>query len=226
MEKRINIALDGYSSCGKSTLAKALANHLNYIYIDSGAMYRSVALYAIRHNIADNKTAIEAALPEIEICFKLNSQNKSETYLNGENVEDEIRDIAVSSIVSQISQIHSVRIKLVELQQKMSQSKGVVMDGRDIGSVVLPNAELKIFMTASQQVRAQRRFQELKAKGKNITLKEVENNLKMRDFEDENRSESPLIKTQDAKVLDNSDINEKEQFDLVLSWVDELLGVC
>ena len=225
MQNKINIALDGYSSCGKSTLAKKLASYLNYIYVDSGAMYRAVALYAIRKGVVNDPEAIINALPKIEISFQYNpSIQKSETYLNGEKVEDEIRDIAVSSVVSQVSQIQAVRKKLVEIQQKISATKGVVMDGRDIGSVVLPDAELKIFMTASHQVRAQRRYEELKAKGKSVTLQEIEENLQLRDREDQNRTESPLIQVDDAKVLDNSNLTKEEQFQLVLSWVDAVLN--
>lgn len=223
MAKKINIAIDGYSSCGKSTLAKALAKHLKYIYIDSGAMYRSITLYAIRQNIAYDKGAIVNALSNINICFSFNAKTGiSETYLNDENVEHLIRDISVSQKVSKVSQIPEVRAKLVQLQQKMSENKGVVMDGRDIGSVVLPHAELKVFMTADTDVRVQRRYNELKAKGKETSIEEVRENLKQRDYEDENRSQSPLIRVPEAKLLDNTHLDKDEQFNLVLSWVEQL----
>lgn len=226
MSKKINIAIDGYSSCGKSTLAKSLAHHLQYVYIDSGAMYRAITLYAIQQKIVDDGQAIVAALPSIDVRFSFNPETEaSETYLNGENVESEIRTLAVSQKVSYISKLKEVRIKLVHLQQKMSESKGVVMDGRDIGSVVLPNSELKIFMTADTSIRTQRRFDELKAKGKNNSFEEVMDNLKLRDFEDENRLESPLIQVADARILDNSKLNREEQFELVLNWIDELVCV-
>lgn len=224
MANKINIAIDGYSSCGKSTLAKALAQKLQYIYIDSGAMYRAVTLYAIQNNLVDNADALVKALPQIDIRFSFNTDTQtSETYLNGENVESLIRDISVSQKVSYISKLKKVREKLVQLQQSMSDEKGVVMDGRDIGSVVLPNAELKVFMTADDDVRTQRRFDELKAKGKSYTYQEVKDNLKLRDFEDENRKESPLIQVSDARVLDNSKLNRYEQLEMVFNWVKELV---
>lgn len=226
MSKKINIAIDGYSSCGKSTLAKALAQILQYIYIDSGAMYRAITLFAIQNNLVNDAEAILKFLPEIDIHFSFNPKTgTSETYLNGNNVESEIRTIAVSQKVSYISKLKEVRQKLVHLQRKMSENKGVVMDGRDIGSVVLPNAELKIFMTADDDVRAQRRFDELKAKGENHTYSEVMDNLKLRDYNDINRKESPLLQVDDARVLDNSKLTKEEQFDLVLNWVDELVLV-
>jgi len=222
MKHKINIAIDGYSSCGKSTLAKALARKLRYVYIDSGAMYRAITLFALRNNIADNNIAIVAELPTIDIDFHFHPQKEiSETILNGENVEQEIRQIEVSNLVSYVSQIHEVREKLVELQQKMSKRGGVVMDGRDIGSVVLPHAELKIFMTASHKIRTQRRYEELRLKGIEITLQEVSDNLKLRDYEDENRKESPLTCVPEARLLDNTNLGRDEQLELVLSWVEE-----
>jgi CMP/dCMP kinase len=224
MSKKINIAIDGYSSCGKSTLAKALAKKLRYVYIDSGAMYRAVTLYAMRNGIVDNKVAIVLELPNVDIDFHFHPQKEvSETILNSDNVEQEIRELEVSKKVSYVSQIHEVREKLVELQQKMSKRGGVVMDGRDIGSVVLPNAELKIFMTASHDIRTQRRYEELRLKGLEITKQEVSDNLKLRDYEDENRKESPLTQVPDARVLDNTDLSRDEQLELVLSWVKEVI---
>ncbi|MFP5470524.1 MAG: (d)CMP kinase [Bacteroidia bacterium] len=226
MKRKINIAIDGYSSCGKSTLAKALAKKLRYVYIDSGAMYRAVTLFAMRNNIADNKLAIVSELPSIDIDFHFHPQKEiSETILNGENVEQEIREINVSNLVSYVSQIHEVREKLVELQQKMSQRGGIVMDGRDIGSVVLPHAELKVFMTASHDVRTQRRYEELRLKGLEITKQEVSDNLKLRDYEDENRKESPLTRVPEARLLDNTNLSKDEQLELVLSWVEETTHV-
>jgi cytidylate kinase len=223
MKQKINIAIDGYSSCGKSTLAKALAKKLRYVYIDSGAMYRAVTLFAMRNGIVEQPEAIKKALSGIDIDFHFHPQKEiSETILNGENVEAHIRAIEVSQKVSYVSQIHEVREKLVELQQKMSKKGGIVMDGRDIGSVVLPHAELKIFMTASHSIRVERRYQELIEKGIKATRNEVAENLKLRDFEDENRKESPLTQVPDAKVLDNSKLTKEEQLNLVLSWVEEV----
>lgn len=223
MKQKINIAIDGYSSCGKSTLAKALAKKLRYVYIDSGAMYRAITLFAMRHGIVEQPEAIKKALPTIDIDFHFHPQKEiSETILNGENVEEHVRAIEVSQKVSYVSQIHEVREKLVELQQKMSRKGGIVMDGRDIGSVVLPHAELKIFMTATHSIRVERRYQELIVKGIKVSREEVAENLKLRDFEDENRKESPLTQVPDAKVLDNSKLSKEEQLNLVLSWVEEV----
>tara|TARA_Y100000589_G_scaffold246893_1_gene234811 strand:+ start:141106 stop:141819 length:714 start_codon:yes stop_codon:yes gene_type:complete len=225
--KKINIAIDGYSSCGKSTLAKQLAKALGYIYVDSGSMYRAIALYAIRNGLVKNgkvdaKRLIEE-LPNIDISFQYdNYSDKIYTCLNNENVEDEIRNnIAVSEIVSKISQIPEVRQKLHHIQQRIAQNKGVVMDGRDIGSVVLPDAELKIFMTADKKIRAQRRFEELKKKGVNITLQEVLDNLEKRDYDDTHRKVNPLTQPQDAKILDNSNLTPQEQLQLALQWAKE-----
>ncbi len=226
-KKKINIAIDGYSSCGKSTLAKQLAEKLGYIYVDSGSMYRAVALYAIRKGLVHNGTVdaaqLIAALPQIDISFEYdNRSGKVYTCLNNENVEDEIRNnIAVSEIVSKISQIPEVREKLHHIQQKIARNKGVVMDGRDIGSVVLPDAELKIFMTADKNIRARRRFEELKNKGINITLNEVLHNLEKRDYDDTHREVNPLIQPPDAKVLDNSHLTPQAQLQLALEWAKE-----
>lgn len=220
--KKITIAIDGHSSCGKSTVAKDLAKQLGYSYIDTGAMYRAVTLYALRNGfIQDGKVDEEklvAHLPEISIRFKYNAEaKKNETFLNGERVEDEIRELTVSNNVSPVATIKLVRKAMVELQQEMGREKGIVMDGRDIGTVVFPNAELKLFMTASDQVRAQRRFDELSAKGSAVTFDEVIQNIRERDHIDSTRKESPLRQADDAVVLDNSNLTCEEQ----LVWVEE-----
>ena len=218
--KKIIIAIDGYSSCGKSTFAKALAARLGYIFIDTGAMYRAVTLYAMREGIADRPQAVVDALPKIEIAFRFNPESgRSEVYLNGENVEREIRRIDVSNRVSTISSIPEVRVKLVALQQAMGEARGVVMDGRDIGTVVFPNAELKIFMTADPRVRAERRYKELLAKGEEVSLADIEKNVRERDRQDETRAVSPLRRAEDAVVLDNSHMTVEGQ----MEWVDGLL---
>jgi cytidylate kinase len=224
VEKKINIAIDGYSSCGKSTLAKSLAKKLGYLYIDSGAMYRAITLYAMEENLIhndgiDRKTLIDS-LEEIEVDF-VQIDGKNTTRLNQRIVESEIRTMKVSSFVSQVSKIPEVRGMLRKLQQACAINGGVVMDGRDIGSAVLPDAELKIFMVADPQIRAQRRFNELKRKGVIITLEEVVENLAHRDHHDTTRKENPLIQVSDARVLDNSHLNEKQQLELVLKWVEE-----
>lgn len=222
--KKIIIAIDGYSSCGKSTLAKQLARHLNYIYIDTGAMYRAVTLYAIRNNfIKDNvvnKELLLKNLDDISVSFNYNAElNFSETFLNGENVEQEIRGMQVSSHASKIAQISEVRTKMVDIQRKLGEEKGLVMDGRDIGSVVFPNAELKIFMTANYKIRAQRRYDELKAKGDNISYEEVLANVESRDNDDTSRTSNPLIQVDDAIEIDNSEITQDEQFNKALTLV-------
>ena len=220
--KKIVIAVDGHSSCGKSTLAKALASRLNYAYIDTGAMYRAVTLYALRNDLIEDSKVDEAGLiaqlHQIKITFRYNmSTEKSETYLNGENVEEEIRQLPVSRNVSPVATIGEVRKHLVALQQEMGKDKGIVMDGRDIGTVVFPNAELKIYMTASPEVRAHRRYNELKAKGENVSFEEIKANVVERDYIDENREESPLKKAEDAIVLDNSFLTPDQQ----LEWAYE-----
>lgn len=224
---KIIIAVDGHSSCGKSTLSKQLAKKLKYNYIDTGAMYRAVTLYALRNNYISNKKVNEGALiealPQINITFRFNeNEEKSDTILNGENIEQEIREIEVSENVSPVATIKEVRQALVKMQQQMGSEKGIVMDGRDIGTVVFPNAELKIFMTASNHVRAQRRFDELNAKGLNITFDEVLKNITERDHIDSTRSESPLRKANDAIILDNSTLTREEQLEWVLQKVKEL----
>lgn len=216
MEKII-IAIDGFSSCGKSTMAKDLAHELGYIYVDTGAMYRCVALYALQHKLflkdgEINIPELEAAMPNINISFKLNKETgRPDTYLNNENVENKIRTMEVSSHVSSIAAIPFVREALVAQQQKMGKDKGIVMDGRDIGTVVFPNAELKIFVTASPEVRAQRRYDELMGKGMEADFNEILENVKQRDYIDSHRDVSPLRKAGDAIELDNSNISIEEQ---------------
>lgn len=225
MEK-INIAVDGFSSCGKSTIAKGLAKKLGYTYIDSGAMYRAVALFAYRNGwMTDtdiNESELQKHISEIEISFKTNPEGQQETYLNGENVEKEIRSLQIGNGASRVSTIGFVRRELVRQQQEMGKKKGVVMDGRDIGTVVFPDAELKIFLTASPEVRAQRRFDEMKAKGENPIFDEVLANVKERDLRDTTRDESPLRKADDAVELDNSHITIEEQLQWALDLVHNL----
>ena len=225
MNHPIIIAIDGYSSCGKSTIAKALAKKLNYIFIDTGAMYRAVSLYILRNNLDwQNSTEqeIDNILDKITITFEYNpSSQQSDTYLNGENVEEEIRGKEVSEVVSEISQLKAIRKRMVSLQQKAGIKKGLVMDGRDIGTQVFPNAELKIFMTADPQIRAQRRFDELKANGKELTMEEIQSNLTSRDHNDTHRKENPLRKASDAVELDNSYLDQEEQLNWVLKVLEE-----
>ena len=219
--KRIIIAIDGHSSCGKSTFAKAIAARLGYIFIDTGAMYRAVTLYALEHGaivagIVDEER-VEAMLADIDIDFRFNSQRgASDIYVNGDLVEGKIRTIEVSYCVSAVSSIAAVRHKLVAMQQQMGRRGGVVMDGRDIGTVVFPDAELKIYMTADAMVRAERRFKELTAKGDKVTLEEVYENVVSRDKADMSRAISPLRKADDALVLDNSNMSVEEQ----MAWFD------
>lgn len=222
--KKITIAIDGFSSCGKSTLAKALAFELGYVFVDTGAMYRAVTLFCFRKGFVSkelvNQTAIVDHLNQIEIHFERNKEtSKLEIYLNNEVVEREIRSLEISSLVSKVASIKEVRQKLVVEQKKMGEKGGVVMDGRDIGSVVFPNAELKLFVTASPEVRTDRRFKELLSTEPNITREEIRQNLEERDHLDSTRSESPLIQTEDAVVLDNSDINQQEQLEIALELV-------
>lgn len=223
--KKIIITIDGWSSCGKSTLAKQLAKELDYVYIDSGAMYRAITLYFLRNHVdwTRNK-AVEQALREIVLDFRYNPMSKqSEMHLNDENVEYVIRDLVVAEKVSEVAAIKSVRDFAVAQQQQMGKQKGIVMDGRDIGTVVFPDAELKIFMTADNAIRVERRFRELFEKNPNITLEEVKNNLEMRDFIDSNREVSPLRQAKDAIVLDNSQLTIREQLDLALKLVRDRL---
>ncbi|SFT70361.1 cytidylate kinase [Lishizhenia tianjinensis] len=225
--KKLTIAIDGYSSCGKSTLAKALAKELNYIFVDTGAMYRGVSLYAIENElILDGQIAenvLISRLPEIDLSFEFNEkEQRPELLLNGKNVEHKIRTLEVSQVVSQVAKISEVRSFLVDKQRKMGETGGVVMDGRDIGSVVFPNAELKLFVTAAPEIRADRRFKELQAKGEDVNLEDVAANLKERDELDTSRKESPLIQTDDAIVLDNSNLTPDGQLELVLKWVGRI----
>lgn len=223
---KINIAIDGYSSCGKGTLAKALAKNLGYIFVDSGAMYRAATLYLMQHKVDLNDIpAVEDNLKDIHITFKLNTDtNWQEIYLNGKNVEKEIREMEVAKNVSQVAAVKKVRELLVDMQRSIGREKGVVMDGRDIGTVVFPDAELKIFMTAGPDVRAERRFKELKQRGDVVTYEEVLENVIMRDRIDTTREESPLRKADDAKELDNSYLNPEQQANLAMMWVREALG--
>lgn len=227
--KKIVIAIDGHSSCGKSTVAKELAKKLGYIYLDSGAMYRAVTLYALRNDLAANgkvdEKGLTAQLGKINIEFRLNHKTgMNDTYLNGENVEDEIRQLPVANHVSPVATIPEVRHELVKMQQAMGKNKGIVMDGRDIGTVVFPNAELKIFMTARPEVRAHRRFDELTAKGVQVDYDEILKNVKERDYIDSNRATSPLKQADDALILDNSDITREEQMEWALEKVKEVIG--
>lgn len=215
--KKIVIAIDGFSSCGKSTMAKDLAREVGYIYVDTGAMYRAVTLFAMRNDVFDaegniDETRLKALLPDVKLTFQLNNETKlPEVCLNGENVERYIRTLEVSQHVSPIAALPFVREKLVEQQQAMGNDKGIVMDGRDIGTVVFPNAELKIFVTASAEIRAQRRFKELEAKGMPADFDEILQNVEQRDYIDTHRETSPLRQADDALVLDNSHLTIAEQ---------------
>lgn len=224
----ITIAIDGYSSCGKSTIAKALAQKLNYSYIDTGAMYRSVTLYALENELIDGKkkhdfTKLIEALPKIKVEFIFNEKTHvSEAWLNGRNVDREIRSMLVNENVSAVSSIKEVREKMVAMQREMGKSKAVVMDGRDIGTNVFPDAELKIFMTADNKVRAQRRLDELSSHGDYHDINEVLQNLLQRDHADMHRKENPLIQAKDAIVLDNTDLNRDQQLEFVLKLITDM----
>ncbi len=225
---QIVIAIDGFSSCGKSTMAKALARNIGYIYIDSGAMYRAVTLYCLEHNLIDGDTvnteALEPLMPEIHIDFRPNAETgKTHTYLNGVDVEQEIRSMRVSDKVSPVSAIPFVRTAMVALQQQMGERKGIVMDGRDIGTTVFPHAELKIFVTASAETRAQRRVDELQAKGVDVNFEEVVANINKRDHIDQTRKESPLRKANDAITLDNSHMTIEEQDAWLMARYQEVI---
>lgn len=228
-KKKIIIAIDGHSSCGKSTFAKAIAARLGYIFIDTGAMYRAVTLYALENGAIEmgilDEQRIVAMLPEIDINFRFNPQRgASDIYVNGDLVEGKIRTIEVSNYVSQVSSVGAVREKLVALQQQMGLKRGVVMDGRDIGTVVFPDAELKIYMTADPMVRAERRYKELTAKGDNVTLEEIYENVVSRDKADMSRAISPLRKADDAIVLDNSHMSVEEQMEWFLEKYNAIVG--
>ena len=226
--KKITIAIDGFSSTGKSTLAKQLAKELEYVYVDTGAMYRAVAYFAMKNELIGaaffKKEALINLLPKIQLEFKFNAGlGFAEMYLNGENVETQIRTIEVSSFVSKVAEVSEVRSKLVEQQQEMGKNKAIVMDGRDIGTVVFPNAELKIFMTASPETRAQRRFDELQQKGDSVSYEDVLKNVVERDYIDTHREDSPLVIAEDAIEIDNSYLNREEQFELVLELVNDVV---
>ena len=222
MGKKIIIAIDGFSSCGKSTLAKAMAKALEYVFVDTGAMYRAIALYFLRNSIPFNDIAAQEALQAIELRFKYNSASqKSDMYLNGENVEQEIRDMQVSQKVSEVATIPAVRAFAVAQQKAMGIDKGIVMDGRDIGTVVFPNAELKLFVTADPAIRLERRYQELVQTNPAILKEEVAANLQQRDLMDSTREHSPLKQAEDAMVLDNTNLDRAAQFELAMQWAME-----
>ncbi|MDC6352038.1 (d)CMP kinase [Zeaxanthinibacter sp. PT1] len=221
--KKITVAIDGFSSTGKSTLAKQLAKALGYVYVDTGAMYRAVTLFALRNGFVggeqNNMSALVKLLPKIRLKFKFNPEmGFAEIYLNGENVENEIRKLEVSRYVSQVAAVQEVRFKLVDLQKQMGKDKGIVMDGRDIGTVVFPDAELKVFMTASPEVRANRRYKELIDKGDDVNFDEVLQNVRERDHIDSNREFSPLRKAEDAIEFDNGDMGREEQFERIYNY--------
>ena len=220
---KIIIAIDGYSSCGKSTLAKELAKHLHYNFIDSGAMYRAITLYFLRNAIdVTDAIAVTTAMTNINLSFELNpTTRQSEICLNDENVEGYIRDMLVSDKVSEVAALREVRTFAVAQQKEMGKKKGIIMDGRDIGTSVFPQAELKLFMTAEPEVRVMRRFKELHASNPHITLDEVRHNLELRDYVDSTREESPLRRANDAILLDNSNMTREEQFNLVMSLVEK-----
>ncbi len=229
--KKITIAIDGHSSCGKSTMAKQLAADLGYIYVDTGAMYRAVTLYALRNNLMNAETkeinteALQQQIDDVKIGFVLNEQGQKQTVLNGEVVEQEIRQMLVSNCVSPVAALGFVRSHLVALQQKMGEEGGIVMDGRDIGTVVFPNAELKVFVTASAEVRAQRRLAELQGKGDTTTtFEEVLKNVEERDYIDTHREVTPLRQAEDARLLDNSHMTIPEQNALLHQWAMEAIG--
>lgn len=227
--KNITIAIDGFSSTGKSTLAKQLAKHLGYIYVDTGAMYRAVALFAMENGFINKETfdkeKLISILSDIKLHFEFNPElGYAEMFLNDKNVENQIRSMEVSGNVSRVAEVSEVRSKLVEQQQEMGKNKAIVMDGRDIGTVVFPNAELKIFMTASAETRAQRRFDELVAKGDVVTFEDVLKNVQERDYIDTHREDSPLVMADDAIEIDNSYLTREEQFTAVLELVEEVIN--
>ena len=229
MTKKITIAIDGFSSTGKSTVAKQLAKELGYVYVDTGAMYRAVTLYALRKkyvsNVSCDSVGLVQELPLIKLKFIFNPElGFGEMYLNGENVEKEIRQMEVSQYVSKVAAIPEVREMLVAQQQEMGKEKGIVMDGRDIGTVVFPDAELKIFMTASAEERAQRRFKELSGRGEEVTYKEVLENVQQRDHLDTTREDSPLVKASDAKEIDNSHLTLSGQFEKILRLYNDAIN--
>lgn len=223
--KKIIVAIDGYSSCGKSTIAKALAQYAGYTYVDTGAMYRAVALFCLRNGWMNEETIDEVQLEKhishLEITFRIRTDGKQDLYLNGENVEDQIRSLEVANGASRVSTIGFVRHELVKQQQQMGKQKGIVMDGRDIGTVVFPNAELKLFLTAQPEIRAQRRYKELCDKGECTDFDSVLTNVKERDYRDTHRSESPLRQADDAILVDNSNMTKEEQIQKIRQLFDE-----
>lgn len=221
---KIIIAIDGFSACGKSTLAKDLAKQIHYTYVDTGAMYRAITLYFLRHNVnLSDSQSVKDALNSIKIRFGTEEEGTENIFLNQEDVTKHIRQMLVADKVSQVAAIKEVRDFAVEQQQELGKRKGVVMDGRDIGTVVFPDAELKIFMNADLEVRIKRRFLEMQAKDPLVDLEAVKTNLQLRDYIDSNREESPLTQAADARVLDNSDMTQEEQLNLVLQWVKETI---
>ena len=229
VSKKITIAIDGFSSTGKSTLAKQLANHLGYVYVDTGAMYRAITFFAMQNGFINktffDKQTLINSLPFIKLHFEFNTDlGFAEMYLNDVNVENEIRTLDVSNLVSLVAEVSEVRAKLVEQQQEMGKEKAIVMDGRDIGTVVFPDAELKVFMTASAQTRAQRRFDELQNKGQEVTFEEILENVQQRDYIDTHRDDSPLVKAADAIEIDNSYLSREEQFQAVLELANEVIS--
>jgi len=229
LSSRFNIAIDGFSSCGKSTLAKALAKRLRLRYIDTGAMYRAIALFACREGLLNEhnqpeESRLKARLEDIDVDFVFNPLTEtSEVYLNGEPIEDQIRNLEIGSLASEVSRFRSVRDKLQRLQRQIASAKGVIMDGRDIGTVVIPDAELKLFMTADPEIRATRRFLELRGKGKDVTLEAVKAQQATRDHQDVHREEDPLRQAEDAIIFDNSDMGEEEQLQKVIRLLQQVV---
>ncbi|PCH93239.1 MAG: cytidylate kinase [Bacteroidetes bacterium] len=228
--QKITIAIDGYSSCGKSTLAKSLASRLDYKYVDTGAMYRAATLFCMRNELIDdngaNENAIIKILDDINLSFIQDDlTNASSIHLNGENVETQIREMDVSNRVSQISTIVEIRKKMVQLQQKMGKEKGVVMEGRDIGTVVFPDAELKLFMTADMETRVMRRYNEMREKKIEVSMDEVRDNVNSRDYEDTHRKESPLVQADDAIILDNTNLNLEQQLQKAIDLAKEKISL-
>ena len=225
--KKITIAIDGHSSTGKSTLAKQLAKALDYIYVDSGAMYRAVTLYALEQGFVSDKkfdsNALISNIENVNIEFKKEGNNPTVLYLNNKEVSSKIRGMEVSNLVSKVAALPEVRKCLVREQRRMGEQKGIVMDGRDIGTVVFPKAELKIFMTASAQTRTQRRFDELTAKGEQVDFDEVYENITSRDYKDSTRADSPLTQAKDARVLDNTNLTQSQQYKIVMDWIKDLI---
>lgn len=223
--KKIIVAIDGFSSSGKSTIAKTLAKEIAYVYIDTGAMYRAVALFCMENDWIDensiNEEALRKNINNIDISFKTNKEGKTETYLNGKNVEKQIRGLETANGASRVSTLGFVRKNLVERQQKMGEHKGIVMDGRDIGTVVFPDAELKLFVTAKPEIRAKRRMEELQSKGESVRYEDVLANVKERDYRDTHRDESPLKKADDAIEIDNSDMTPEQQMELIRTLFEE-----